>query len=140
MIFVPDTNVLSEGQKSQPDAGVVAFLRSVPVENIRLSSVVLVEIAQGVENNPTPQLQTFLADCLALPLADFGEFEALEWGRMTSAALNAGHSVDVRDSFIAATANVRKWVVATRNVKDFEKLGVQTFNPWTQRLKHLPVQ
>ena len=134
MIFVLDTNVLSEGQKGTPNASVTAFLRAVPVENIRLSSVVLGEIAQGVENNPTPHLKAFLADVLALPLAEFGEAEALEWGRMTSAALKQGLSVTVRDSLIAATANVRGWTVATRNVTDFVPLGVQVFNPWTQRI------
>jgi hypothetical protein len=134
VIFVLDTNVLSEGQKASPNASVVDFLRAVPVENVRLSSVVLAEIAQGVENNPTPDLRAFLADCLALPLAEFGEAEALEWGRLTSAALKKGASLQLRDTFIAATGAVHGWTVATRNTADFSALGVQTFNPWTEKL------
>ncbi len=89
MTFVLDTNVLSERTKPKPDAAVMAFLRAVPVESVRLSAVVLGEVAQGVANNPTPDLKTFLADVLALPLAEFGEAEALEWGRMTSGALKS---------------------------------------------------
>lgn len=134
MIFVLDTNVLSEGAQPTPDRRVVAFLRTVPVENMRLSSIVLAEIAQGVENNPTPKLKTFLAETLALPSAEFGEAEALEWGRMTSKALKNGLSVSARDSFIIATAAVRGWTVATRNTADFAKLGVAVFNPWTDKL------
>jgi hypothetical protein len=113
---------------------VVAFLRAIPVENIRLSAVVLAEIAQGVENNPTPELKEFLADVLALPLAEFGEMEALEWGRITSAALKQVSSLELRDSFIAATASARGWTVATRNTRDFALLGVQTFNPWIEQM------
>jgi toxin FitB len=95
---------------------------------------VLAEIAQGVENNPVPDLRAFLADVRAMPIAEFGEAEALEWGRMTNAALKAGHSVQARDSMIAATAAVRGWTVATRNKADFQKLGVTVFDPWTDKL------
>jgi len=134
MIFVLDTNVLSERTNPKPDPAVSAFLRAVPVENTRLSAMVLGEIAQGVENNPTPDLRNFLSEVLALPLAEFGEAEALEWGRITSRALQAGRSVEVRDAMIAATAAVRGWIVATRNVADFTALGVPVFNPWKDKL------
>ena len=134
MIFVPDTNVLSERTEANAEPAVVAFFRAVPAENIRLSAVVLAELAQGVENNPTPDLRNFLSEMLALPVVPFGEMEALEWGRMTSQALNKGLSVQVRDCMIAATAAVRGWTVATRNVSDFTPLGVKVFNPWTDKL------
>ncbi|MGH7980183.1 MAG: PIN domain-containing protein [Limisphaerales bacterium] len=104
MIFLFDTNVLSEGIKAKPNPNVLAFSRAVPTENMRISAVVLAEIALGVEGNPTPDLQAFLADVRAMPIAEFGESEALEWGRITNQALKAGHSVQARDSMIAATA------------------------------------
>lgn len=134
MIFLLDTNVLSERTKPAPEPGVVDFLRRTPVENVRLSAMVLAEIAQGLENNPTPALKKFLAEVLALPVASFGEDEALEWGRITSAALAKGHAVKARDAIIAATASVRGWTVATRNTSDFVPLGAKVFNPWRERL------
>lgn len=134
MIFLLDTNVLSESAKADPNARVAEFLRSVPSENLRVSAIVLGEIAQGVQNNPVPSLQSFLADVRAMPIAEFGELEALEWGRMVSATLKAGHSVEARDSMIAATAAVRGWTVATRNKQDFTKLGVTVFDPWMDNL------
>ena len=134
MIYVLDTNVLSERTKASPDAGVEDFLRRVPAENVRVSAMALAEIAQGVENNPTPALRKFLAEVLTLPVADFGEREALEWGRITSAGLAAGLDMTVRDSVIAATAAANGWTVATRNTKDFDPLGVKLFNPWLERV------
>lgn len=134
MIFVLDTNVLSESARAKPDSTVATFLRQVPAENLRVSAIVLGEIALGVENNPTPGLQAFLADVRSMPIAEFGEAEALAWGRLTNAALRAGHSVQARDSMIAATAAVRGWTVATRNKADFQKLGVPVFDPWTDKL------
>ncbi|MBL8551819.1 MAG: type II toxin-antitoxin system VapC family toxin [Hyphomonadaceae bacterium] len=36
-----------------------------------------------------------------------------------------------RDAFIAATALVHRLTVVTRNVADFEPMGVSLLNPWT---------
>lgn len=47
---------------------------------------------------------------------------------------NAKGSLELRDSFIAATASARNWTVATSNTRDFALLGVQTFNPWIEKL------
>jgi toxin FitB len=134
VIYVLDTNVLSERTKPTPDSNVESFLRAIPAENVRVSSVVLAEIAQGVENNPTADLQLFLAEVLTMPVADFGEAEALEWGRMTSAANRQGLKMEIRDTMIAATASARGWTVATRNTADFAPLGVNVFNPWTDKI------
>lgn len=134
MIYVLDTNVLSERTKQSPDNRVAAFLRAIPAENVRVSSVVLGEIAQGVQNNPTPDLQLFLSEVLTMPLAEFGESEALEWGKLTSEGFANGLEMQTRDTMIAATASVRGWTVATRNVSDFKPLGVAVFNPWSDSL------
>lgn len=134
MIFVLDTNVLSERTKPRPDPGIEDFLRRIPSENVRVSAIALGEIAQGVENRPTPQLKRFLREVLEVPIAPFGEEEALEWGRITSAGIKAGFEMSVRDTLIAATAAVHGWTIATRNSKDFIRLGVKVFNPWTERL------
>ena len=38
-----------------------------------------------------------------------------------------------RDALIAATAAVHGMTLVTRNVQDFERLGVPILNPWTLR-------
>jgi len=134
VIFVLDTNVLSERTKLHPDSSVEDLLRRLPAENARVSAMALAEIAQGVEKNPTSALKGFLTEILGLSIAPFGEEEALEWGRITSAGIAAGREMTVRDSVIAATAAAHGWTVATRNTKDFAPLGVKVFNPWTERL------
>ena len=96
--------------------------------------MVLGEIKQGVESNPTPELQQFLQDVLTLPVAPFDESEALAWGELTCAALAQGRTLYVRDSLIAATARAHNWTVATRNVVDFSGLGIKVFNPFAEQL------
>ncbi len=36
-----------------------------------------------------------------------------------------------RDSLIAATAFVHRLIVVTRDVRDFEPMGVKLLNPWS---------
>ena len=107
-------------------------MRKVPVADVRLPAIVLGEIKQGVENNPTPELRTFLEDVLTLPVAPFDELEALVWGEMTAEALAQGRSIYIRDSLIAATARANSWTVATRNVRDFTGFSAIVFDPFTQ--------
>jgi hypothetical protein len=37
----------------------------------------------------------------------------------------------IEDAMIAATAAVHNLIVATRNIRDYRRLGVKTFNPFS---------
>ena len=134
MIYLLDTNVLSERTKQRPSLKVLAFLRKLPAADARVPAIVLGEIKQGVQSNPQPELRQFLDDVLTLPVAPFDELEALAWGEMTAEAFAQGRAVYVRDSLIAATAKAHGWTVATRNRRDFAGLGVKVFNPFEEAL------
>ncbi len=47
-----------------------------------------------------------------------------------SAALHIPDPRSERDALIAATALVHGLMVVTRNIKDFDKTGVELLNPW----------
>ena len=49
-----------------------------------------------------------------------------------SAALLVPDPKPFRDGLIAATALVHSLVVVSRNLADFEAIGVPLFNPWQQ--------
>lgn len=51
---------------------------------------------------------------------------AQAWGR-----LGARRTLTPVDTLIAATAAVAGLTVVTRNVRDFDGLGVPVLNPWT---------
>jgi toxin FitB len=42
-----------------------------------------------------------------------------------------GHSMSIVDGFLAATAEVHRLTMITRNSSDFSVLGHRVFNPWT---------
>jgi toxin FitB len=45
----------------------------------------------------------------------------------------AGQTLGSMDAFVAATAEAHGHTLVTRNVKDFERLGISLLDPWASR-------
>ena len=138
MNFLLDTSVVSEWVKPRPDAGVADWLAQADEDRIFISAVTLAEIRYGIERMPAgirrDRLEAWLTDDLpqrfdarVLPV-DTGVGD--RWGRVMARGQAAGRPVAVMDAFIAATAERHDLVLATRNVSDFEVLGIRLVNPW----------
>ena len=52
------------------------------------------------------------------------------WAALSARAQGKGMQTSVIDGLIAATALEHDLTLVTRNVKDFEQLGIALFNPW----------
>ncbi len=55
---------------------------------------------------------------------------AKRWGRYDGLRQMVGRPIAVPDGLIAATALEHGLTIVTRNVKDFEGLGLTILNPW----------
>ena len=53
-----------------------------------------------------------------------------EWAEMVNRVKQAGYTIGIMDTMIAATARHHGLIVATRNVLDFQRCGVQVVNPF----------
>ena len=131
--FLLDTNVVSELRRQRPHGGVVAWLQSLDDAQLHLSAVTLGEIQAGIEltreQDPSKAqeiegwLELVAGSYNVMPM-DAATFRA--WARLMhrrSDTLN-------EDAMIAATALVHGLTVATRNVSDFNALGLDVFNPF----------
>jgi predicted nucleic acid-binding protein len=133
--YLVDTNVLSELRNRTPDAKVAAWMRARPRQSLYLSVLTLGEIRKGIEGVPDPAFRQTLTDWLEVELPNYfvgrllliDEFVADRWGRVQA---SAGRTLPVIDGLLAATALQHNLTLVTRNVKDFEGLGVQLVNPW----------
>ncbi len=135
-VYLLDTNVVSEVRRPKPHGGVVAWLESVPDEHLHLSAVTLGELQAGVEitreQDPAKaeEIEAWISQLEqtwnVVPM-DGRAFRA--WARLMQ------HRSDelLEDAMIAATAVVHNLIVVTRNVRDFEPLGVETLDPFTPR-------
>ncbi len=135
MAYLLDTNVLSELRKaSRCDAKVRAWAKNISSPQLWISVLSLGEIRKGIESlrrKDPPQcamLERWLGmveQQFANHILPISESVADEWGRM-----QARQPLAIVDSLIAATAQVHKLTVVTRNTKDFKAAGVPVVNPF----------
>jgi toxin FitB len=133
-----DTNVISELRKvgsRRIDAGVAAWAKSAAAGGFFISVVTLMELETGVrlvERRDTKQgamLRTWLDDKVQPGFA--GRILPVDEAvALRCAALHVPDPRPERDALIAATALVHGMTLVTRNVADFEPMGVPLFNPW----------
>ncbi len=135
-MYLLDTNVVSELRRPRPHGGVVAWLEGVADESLHLSAVTLGELRAGVEitrdRDPAKaeEIEGWIDrvehtwNVLAM---NGGVFRV--WARL----MHRRSDALIEDAMIASTALVHNLVVVTRNVRDFEPLGVRTLNPFAPR-------
>ena len=130
-----DSNVLSELVRPRPSPNVVKYLASIPIARQFVSVLSIGEIRFGVEKLKTGQRHQELARWLAsdvlaikaeriLPVS----LEVAErWGKLKA---DAGRTLPVIDSLLAATALHHDFDLVTRNTKDFVGLGLRLVDPF----------
>jgi len=131
-MYLLDTNIVSDAQRRLPKP--TAWIASIDPASINLSVITLGEIERGIvkQRKIDPEraarldiwLRELRRDNTDRILA-ITEEVALAWGRIT-----AGRTRGSADSLIAATALVHDLILVTRNVADFEGVGVTVLNPW----------
>lgn len=131
--YLLDTNVISELRKSKPHGAVVAWMKTLRVEQIFLSAVTMAELQAGVELTRRQDAAmareieswlTFVETTYAFIPMDSVCFR--EWAHMM-----AGKSDALReDAMIAATARVHGFEVATGDEGDFRRFDVRILNPF----------
>jgi len=96
------------------------------------------EISRGIDLLPAGRRRERLAAWLAeeLPvrfeqrILDIDLHVARTWGVVMAHGQKIGLTLGSMDAFVAATAHAHGLTLATRNVKDFQRLGTPLLNPW----------
>ena len=130
-----DTNVVSELTKEAPDSRVVAFLAA--QDDLWLPTIVLHELEFGLNLLPPGRRRNRIRVALSALIMEYGDRvlpldrpEAEQAAALRAQARRAGRVLHLADALIAGTAAAHTLAVATRNVADFEGLGVTVINPW----------
>jgi toxin FitB len=132
-MYLLDTNVISELRRTKPHGAVLAWLKSVDDKDLHISAVTIGEIQAGIEitrEQDAPRAAEIEAwlnqvaatfNVLEMDARAFRAYARLMHGR-------ADHMIE--DAMIAATAQVHGLIVVTRNVQDFEALGMKVLDPF----------
>jgi toxin FitB len=139
MSFLLDTNVVSEWMKPRPNPGVVAWLAAADEDRTFLSVITLTELRYGIERmadgNRRKRLEGWLT--VELPLRFEGRILPIDpsvadvCGTVVARSEAVGRRMEVMDAFLAATAEVHRLTVVTRNASDFLAVVRNVLNPWT---------
>jgi predicted nucleic acid-binding protein len=138
--FLLDTNIVSEWTKPRPNPGVVSWLANADEDRVFISVVTIAELRHGVERLSIGRRRKrlnewiegellFRFDERILPI-DAATADA--WGRIVAHREGLGRPIGTMDAFIAATAQVHKLTLATRNQTDFEASVAAVVNPWSE--------
>lgn len=133
-----DTNVISEPLRPTPDARVVAWLDTQPLETLFLSAITVAELRFGIAALPAGKRRDRLAEDVeqrVLPLflgrvLPFDLPATQAYAELMTRARAAGRAIAAADGYIAATAAANGLAVASRDTAPFVAAGVNVVNPW----------
>jgi len=138
MSFLLDTNTVSEWVKPRPNPGLIGWMESTDEDRVFISVITFAELRYGVERLAAGGRRRRLEEWLGheLPLRFEGRILPVDgevadaWGKTVSRSEAAGRPIGAMDAFLAATAEIRRLTLVTRNVSDFPQLKA-VLNPWT---------
>jgi predicted nucleic acid-binding protein len=135
-----DTNMLSEMMRPEPERKIADWIVRQPSDELFTAAVCQAEILSGLAVMPSGRRRTELEEAArAMFAADFDgrvlPFDteaAAAYAEIFTARRKAGRPSGTIDLMLAAIARVRGASVVTRNVADFEGVGVAIVNPWDE--------
>ena len=138
MVVLLDTNVISELIRKSPAPVVEEWVAGQPPEDLFFSAVGEAELRYGAAILPAGRrretlvsdIETMLLDAFEDRVLPFDSEAARAYAEIAAVRRSAGRPVAPADCQIAAIARSRNMAVATRNVRDFEDMGIEIIDPW----------
>ncbi len=134
-MYLLDTNIVSELRKPRPHGGVVAWLNAVSDKDLYLSAVTLGEIQAGIERTrEQDNVKAVIIETWAAQVSQTYNVLSMDANtfRVWAKLMHQESNTVYEDAMIAATAIVHSLTIVTRNLRDFKRFEVQTFNPFDQ--------
>lgn len=138
--FALDTNVVSELIRRHPDPHVLRWLEGRMAGDLFLPALVLGELVRGVhrlrDDDPRQaRYETWIERDVVRQFRDrilaFDAGAARIWGEIVGSGDRVGAPKSPTDSHIAAVVRRYGLILATRNGRHFQGMGVEIVNPWT---------
>jgi toxin FitB len=137
-MIVLDTNVISELFTNTPNPKVIGWLSSRNLTDMYISTPTIMELWSGTLRLPIGKRRRELEEKITL-ITEKMYFDRTLILDKESAKLSGKYVADqflkglkpsIADCQIAAIASVNKFIVATRDTKDFDHEGLKVINPW----------
>jgi predicted nucleic acid-binding protein len=141
VLYLLDTNVLSESSKPSPDRAVTRWAEEQPREILAVSAISLGEVRYGVDLLEHGAQRAKLERWLKVSVLEYFRGRvlsvtkqvALKWAQLGATDQKRGRHLSMSDGLLLATAAVHGLTIVTRNERDFEGRGIPVHNPWRAR-------
>jgi toxin FitB len=141
VLYLLDTNVLSESSKPSPNRAVTRWAEEQPREILAVSAISLGEVRYGVDLLEHGAQRAKLERWLKVSVLEYFRGRvlsvtkqvALKWAHLAAAEKKRGRTLPMADGLLLATAAIHGLTIVTRNESDFEDRGVPVHNPWRRR-------
>jgi len=127
-------------QPPQPNANVLAWLDAIDNDTLYVSVITIGEICKGIDRLPEGKRRTGLVNWFTTELRPWFAGRILpvtdeiadRWGALDALQQRRGRPLNTSDGLIAATALEHGLTIVTRNVRDFDGLGLSILDPWNK--------
>jgi toxin FitB len=134
-----DTNVISELWRPKLNKDVETWIDSQPTSTLFISAITFAELHFGASRLPDGSRKSLLLNAIDKMVTDtfvqrilpFDARCAGTFGQMRAKRESLGRPIVFADAAIAATALTYGLTLATRNLRDFESLGLELIDPFT---------
>lgn len=136
--FILDTNVISEVMKPVPSKRVVTWITSQPATALFTTTITLAEVLYFLELVPAGKrrnilresIETMFDKTMAGRVLSFDQHAARAFAQILAVRRAMGKPIGELNGQIAAIAQTRGAVIATRNTRDFRDCGVEVTDPF----------
>ncbi len=137
-MVVIDTNIVSELMRAEPSAEVLDWMDTRMRQGLFVTAVTEAEVRAGIAFLPEGRRRRGLeAACerafgglFGGRVLPFDSAAAHAYAEIVASRRSIGRPASQADCQIAAIAASRSMAVATRNVRDFENMGIEVVDPW----------
>ena len=137
-MLILDTNVVSELMRPAPDPAIASWVAERATSSLFLTAVTEAELRFGLAVMPSGKrrdglatgLERMLETGFANRILPFDSGAARAYAGIAAARRRLGRPIGQADCQLAAIALARGMAIATRNVRDFEDIGIDLFDPW----------
>ena len=139
-MLILDTNILSEIMRPEPERKIADWIVRQPSDELFTAAMCQAKILAGLAVMPNGRRRADLEEAARAMFADdfdgrilpFDTEAAFAYAGVFAARRKAGRPSGTVDLMVAAIARVHGAGVVTRNVADFEGVGVPIINPWDE--------